>query len=400
MNVFSLPTSSQNLKDEIKFYSMSSNSAVYICNKSLVNKINNLKEQIDKVSDKWDIFKKITNPYEYIHTPVPSIHYSIAKYRPISRAYFKLIEILNTFNLKWDYPIQSFHLAEGPGGFIEAILRYRQNSNDKYVGMTLQTNNKQTPGWHKAKRFINKWKDQIHIEQGKDKTGNLFSFDNYKSLKEQQGIYDLITGDGGFDFSICYNMQECLSSRLIFAQIVYALMLLKENGVFILKVFDCYTRSSLDMIWLLCCTFGNVDLIKPNTSRFANSEKYIVCRNYKKSLGDNILSKLEFILEKLETPPPGMNIERLLSIDLPLHFLNKIIDINSVFGVQQLEMIKNTLHLISLNDEECEQNKRIIQYGNIQRCVNWCKIHNERYMTSKQTYADVLSNKKYKAPKK
>jgi 23S rRNA U2552 (ribose-2'-O)-methylase RlmE/FtsJ len=346
------------------------------------------------------MFKRITNPYEYIHTHIPSVNYSIAKYRPISRAYFKLIEILYAFNIQWNYPIRSFHLAEGPGGFIEATLRYRQNSKDQYVGMTLQTNDKNTPGWYKAKKFINRWKEQIYLEQGKDRTGNLFSFENYKLLKKQQGTYDFVTGDGGFDFSICYNLQECMSSRLIFAQIVYAVMLLKENGIFILKLFDCYTRSSLDMIWLLCCTFRDVNLIKPNTSRFANSEKYIVCRNYNKLLGENILSKLEFILEKLETPPPGMNIERLLSIDLPLHFLNKIIDINSVFGQQQLKMIKNTLQLISLEEEERENYKGIIQYGNIQRCVNWCKIHNERYTTTKQTYADVLSNTKYKAPKK
>ena len=49
---------------------------------------------------------------------------------------------------------------------------------------------------------------------------------------------DIITGDGGFDFSIDYNKQEILAVRLIFTQIVYALHLQKKGGTFILKIFD------------------------------------------------------------------------------------------------------------------------------------------------------------------
>lgn len=399
MNVFTLPTGSYNLQNKIHFYSMSSNTAVYICNQSLVSKINSLKEQIDSVNEEWDIIKKNTNPYEYIHTSIPYTKLSIAKYKPISRAYFKLIEIMNTFKLSWNHPIQSFHLAEGPGGFIEALLRYRKNPLDRYTGMTLKSDNYQTPGWKKAKRFLSKWREQIQIESGHDETGNLFVYQNYRKLKTDcSGTYDFVTGDGGFDFSVCYNMQECLSSRLIFAQIVYALMLLKENGVFVLKVFDCYTRSSIDMLWTLSCVFQEVDVIKPNTSRFANSEKYIVCRGYNKNSGLSILENLEFILEKLETPPPGMNIQQILENEPPLYFMNKMIEINAVLGQQQMEMIQNTLSIIRMDETERKERIRVIQYGNLQKCIYWCKTHNEPYNTLQQTYAEALSNSKYRSP--
>ena len=52
-----------------------------------------IKEQIKLYSKQWDIMKKITNPYEFIHTTIPGQKVSVSKIKPISRAFFKLIEI-------------------------------------------------------------------------------------------------------------------------------------------------------------------------------------------------------------------------------------------------------------------------------------------------------------------
>ena len=80
--------------------------------------LNTVKKRINKYPDDWDNIKRITNSYEYIHTTIPHAKYSISKIRPLSRAFFKLVEICNTFDLFKDSdPIKSFHLAEGPGGF-------------------------------------------------------------------------------------------------------------------------------------------------------------------------------------------------------------------------------------------------------------------------------------------
>ena len=48
--------------------------------------------------------------------------------------------------------INSFHLAEGPGGFIEAMTHLRQQfKNDKYYGMTLINENCNIiPVWKKV----------------------------------------------------------------------------------------------------------------------------------------------------------------------------------------------------------------------------------------------------------
>ena len=54
---------------------------------------------------------------------------------------------LKLFNLLEPYKrgsLKSFHLAEGPGGFIEATNYMRGNSNDLYYGMTLIDENNLT----------------------------------------------------------------------------------------------------------------------------------------------------------------------------------------------------------------------------------------------------------------
>ena len=104
-----------------------------IISKSLSNYLNDLKTQIDNYKENWDFFKKYTNTYEYIHTNIPYTKLAVCKYKPLSRAFYKLIEIYQSLNLLNDTEnsINSFHLAEGPGGFIEAIEYMRKNNNDK-----------------------------------------------------------------------------------------------------------------------------------------------------------------------------------------------------------------------------------------------------------------------------
>ena len=101
---------------------------VSVISNSLSIYLYDIKEKLEKREKEWDVFKKYTNPYEYIHTVIPFKKKCVSKYKPLSRSYFKMIEIINTLNLEFDSrPIQTFHLAEGPGGFIEAIVNLRNS---------------------------------------------------------------------------------------------------------------------------------------------------------------------------------------------------------------------------------------------------------------------------------
>ena len=96
-----------------------------------------------------------------------------------------------------------------------------------------------------------------------------------------QNNFEIITGDGGFDFSVDFNNQEIISNKLILSQIIYALTMQKFNGTFILKIFDMFSKSTQDYIYLLSLFYNKVYIFKPQTSRLANSEKYIVCKEFK-----------------------------------------------------------------------------------------------------------------------
>lgn len=93
-----------------------------VINKTLSDYLYKIKCQIDTKQHEWDRYKKYTNPYEYIHTVIPGSKYSICKTKPLSRSYFKMLEICKSLKLLDNLPevCKTYHLAEGPGGFIEA----------------------------------------------------------------------------------------------------------------------------------------------------------------------------------------------------------------------------------------------------------------------------------------
>ena len=51
-----------------------------------------------------------------------------------------------------------------------------------------------------------------------------------------------------------------------------------------------------------------------------------------------------------------------------------------------------------MNEKDRNERLRTMQYNNIQKCIRWCKNHNEHFTTLNTTYADALSNKKYRSP--
>ena len=97
-----------------------------------VRSVHRLKAMIDRpqYNVPWDVYKRLTNPYEFVHMTSNRHRKSenMAMVNPISRSFFKLWEMLTDFSLLRERtPVQTAHLAEGPGGFIDAIRYYRRN---------------------------------------------------------------------------------------------------------------------------------------------------------------------------------------------------------------------------------------------------------------------------------
>lgn len=353
-----------------------------VISNSLSQYLYEIKEKLEKREKDWDIFKKYTNPYEYIHTVIPFKKKAVSRHKPLSRSYFKMIEIVNIFDLHFESkPIQSFHLAEGPGGFIEALAELRNCPHDKYIGMTIidDNNDPNIPSWKKTENFLNNNKN-VFIENGADNTGNILSLENFSYCKEQySSSMDLITADGGFDFSVDFNNQEVNISKLLFAQICFAITMQKRGGSFILKIFDTFMQHSIDLLYLLSSFYEKVYITKPHTSRYANSEKYIICKGFLYSTNEFFYPYLHRSFEKMiSTNYSGeLYIHRFLSIPIARWFYMKLEEYNSIFGQQQIENIHYTISLIE-NKHKQEKIDNLIKI-NIQKCIQWCIKHKVAY---------------------
>lgn len=358
------------------------NPLVVISN-SLANYLYEIKEKIEMHEKDWDIFKKYTNPYEYVHTCVPFKKKCVSKYKPLSRSYFKMIEIINTFGLHFNtkQAIRTFHLAEGPGGFIEAILNVRKNPNDSYIGITLMDdkNDPNIPAWKKTDIFLRNNKN-VFIEYGADNTGNILSLENLIGCKEKyKSSMEFITADGGFDFSIDFNKQEMNIAKLLFAQVCYAITMQKKDGCFVLKIFDCFMQHSTDILYILSSFYNKVYMMKPNTSRHANSEKYIVCKEFMYSSCDSFFPYIHNAFSKMMTSndAPNLNVSRFLNIQIPLYYSSKVEEYNAIFGQQQIENIHYTITML---DNKHNQDKiDALVKGNIQKCIQWCTKYGVQY---------------------
>ena len=372
---------------------------------SLFDFLSKFKKQIEVSSESWDSIKKYTNPYEFIHTIIPGNKTSISKLKPLSRSFYKMIELWKLFklgefkdtnnnnfkpfidthtnadalvdtnthvdtNITQTKNISSFHLAEGPGGFIEAIAHIRKNPNDIYYGMTLVNDDPGCPGWRKSNTFLEK-NPNVHIISGSDGTGDLLKIENYKYCKEHfLNSMDIITADGGIDVSIDFNKQEQLVSKLLISEIIYGITMQKKGGNFILKIFDIFSKLTIDILYLLSCIYSEVYVTKPYTSRLANSEKYIVCKNF--LLKDSIKIS-EVFLNEFHKLNSNNNINSIINIDHDYYFLNKIEEINVVLGQRQLENIITTLNMTTNknNYDKIDTMKK----SNIQKSISWCEKH-------------------------
>ena len=172
-----------------------------------------MKGQIDNYINVCDLYKKYSNTYEYIHTTIPFSKLSVCKLKPLSRSFYKLIEILNTLNIDFQMnQLQHFIWQKAPEA-IEALITQREYNNknyqnDIYYGMTLIDEDENVPSWKKSKHFLSKHQN-IKLVYGEDNTGNLLNVDNlWYCYNNYKNSVDFITGDGGFDFSVNFNEQE------------------------------------------------------------------------------------------------------------------------------------------------------------------------------------------------
>lgn len=256
------------------------------------SELQSLKQQIEilDASNEWEFLKRSSNPYELVFSQSQDqrIPPSISSIRPLSRSFFKMVEILGVLDFFNRHKssarkniLRSSHVCEGPGGFIESLLYLSKKQSftlENAWAMTLKPTKANIPGWKRAYHFLRK-SPMVHIEYGADDTGDITVAANQESfLEKTRGKCHIFTADGGFDFSEHYGTQEEEVFPLLVSSSLIGLQTMVKGGDFVLKVFDTELECTRDLLAILAYCFDEWTLYKPALSRPCNAEKYFLGR--------------------------------------------------------------------------------------------------------------------------
>jgi 23S rRNA U2552 (ribose-2'-O)-methylase RlmE/FtsJ len=336
------------------------------------SRIIEIKDRIETVEsqEEWELRKKLTNPYEAIFSGGDVTFPSLANAQPLSRSYFKMIEMLNVCDfwndISKEKAFHSAHICEGPGGFLQCTVEQAKQhkiQNEKFFAMTLRPIKSHIPGWRRSVNFLRKY-PQIQLEYGVDDTGNILVPANQQAFCKRAAGAQLFTADGGFDFSIDYTNQEQMSYPLLLASFTIGLGCLAKGGTLIIKLFDMYSNATKDLLIGTAKLFKQFTIYKPATSRPCNSERYFMAKGY---VGQS--SAIQWIrhLQDAQIKHAQQPIQRLISGSWPSNILNAFQEQIDYQESQQIQTLTESLEL----DKNTIPDK-ILKC--IQASKKWCEV--------------------------
>lgn len=315
--------------------------------KNLLNQILLYKSEFDLIPNQ--LFQKSrskSNLFELIY-----------KNKFINRSAIKLANINYLFDNIFTKQKTFADVCAGPGGFTEYILK-KSNYKTKGFGITLKNEND-----FKLNKILPNNLNCFKTHYGHNNSGNIYdpkiidSFTNLILNETKIGV-DFMMSDGGFSVNGQENKQEILSKRLYLCQCLLALKIVKVGGHCIIKFFDTFTNFTINLLYLMCKCFKKCQIVKLNSSRPANSERYLICLNKIDdiSLICNHLYKVN--LEMHSNLDEKFDIFNILDENLILNdqlFLNDINKMNNEIGKNQLNAMEKIMH--------CLQNPNINFYN-------------------------------------
>ena len=330
-----------------------------------------------KVYQVLNHFERYIDNYDEDIGKTSKQYFDLGKNKPdiLSRGFYKLWEILMIYDLI-DVNNKNFtsaHLAEGPGSFIQATMFFREKfskhwKDDQYYAVTLHSEDEGKHVPELEKKFVEfyaKEKPQrfiLHKTYPKQVAGSCDNKHNGDitnpktimlfggNMKEKA---DFITADGGFEWGN-ENIQEQEAFRLIFGQIVGAIMNQKKGGNFVCKFFETFTLTSVKFLTILKTFWNKIEVIKPLTSRPSNSEKYYVCMDFKYS--DTDKEYKEYSKKLLEILKEIHGEQKLKIVDIfpeyfpDNNFLKNIIDLNVKIENVQFKSINEIISFIDAHN--------------------------------------------------
>jgi 23S rRNA U2552 (ribose-2'-O)-methylase RlmE/FtsJ len=305
-------------------------------------KLDITKSKIDLLDKNSEKFRRAAAKYLHEYELIKLI----CKKQVISRAYFKLYEILYNEPIILYNNLDCFFICEAPGGFIECVTDIRRKKLLRTNYLSVSKNND-----IKYDRYLDDSKllyaDLLNINDIENTIN--------KTLLKFPNKLDLITADGGFDIKL-FNGQEIISQKLILSEIYIALSTQKIGGMFVIKFFDMFTHNSIVFYFILCSLYNYVKIIKPCSSRNCNSERYLVCYDFNGApefiINDIYKTLKNFVFSDSHSETLGVSTIMYPNFDINKFqvFSKKINMFNNLILYEQIKTINESIKMVNSKD--------------------------------------------------
>ena len=323
-----------------------------ISNNNISNNIHDFSNNTSN-NEQFENIRNTIHPYKFIYSNVPNTSISVSKLKPYSNTFYDFIEIIKLLNIFESYvnkKINTLLFGENSYAIMECMDIIREDYNDNY-------------------NYINDFKNYYFIINSNDIQKKSIDFLFYDLFIEKSDT--LVTHHN-------YN---------IIIKILHSIFCYQNvHGICVIKVGDLFYKPIIDLLYILSNSYNNIYIIKPITSDITSNEKYIVCKDF--SIHDNSIDLYtQYLLEFIKNDNVLLNdiinnnmnsneiyLHNIIKNDIPSHFLNKIEELNIIFGNNQLDAYNSMLNLIKHKnkEEKIDSIKKI----NIQKSIHWCEKNN------------------------
>jgi hypothetical protein len=346
MNYYIIPKNKFNINLDVQ---ITDDIVLPIISNSLIFYLNNLHNNLFKIEASTDHTNNITieyiskfvNTLEFIHTTVPGSTLTVSKINPDSNIFFELMEIFNIFNTS-DFICSKKHMSIA-----------HLTSNYKSTNSLLSI-------------FRNNISDKIINE--------VFDYDTLLDkfiVNKHDTLLDLLICE--FNVSDYTDINKYISNILLIFSIITKYQ--SYQGTCIIKIENVFYKAIIDIIFMFSAIYDKVYLIKPSISRVMDGYRYIVCKTYNQKQNPQFLIQVDKqIISILKNNNINKNVFSLLKNEIPYYFLNKLEEINTVIGQQQLEAYDQIINIFKSTN--VEDKIELLKRNNIQKCIQWCEKNN------------------------
>lgn len=376
--------------------------------KKLLNKSKQNLDYIYTSATFEKMYRKISNLYRSYDLLRGKDGFLVQNYNAeiVTNAWLKMYEMivfiddrLKKINKSKTKTFNTVHIAEAPGNFILAINHYIKtlyphiewnwlansyrelydsNSTHDFSKKNTSSGGYLNDVYGLMKNYKNKWMFGADGDGDITSVNNIISF-NQQIKKDFKDKVDLLTSDVKYEpKDIDYNEEENYNIPVHLGHLLCALTMLKPGGTMILKEFTFFESMSVSLLYLMVNCFKRVLIVKPETSRDANSEVYIIGISYKDNLSELQINRLYDILNYIRYFNNKKGSPALFKKeDIPTEFINRLCELGSALSGMQSDAIDKNIELYdTYKNSGNEKLSKDLQVYNEKIALDWIKKTN------------------------